>query len=456
MKKLKILAAATALMCAALPSGAQVVNLYGQNIEDLQNLSQDPGNYWKWTLRGSWLSEREQNELSESAVKQFFRPWHSAGAPVPDLAGTENVLDGAPYTSSLTVRTEAQRRELVDAAQMNLYPTMDRRAVTVRFAACRVLPDMHPAFADPGTAGEGYPFDYLQNSGVHPGTPLRVLHADKSGGWYLCEYSSAAGWFRAEDIAFVSARFCRRYESGHYAAVVDDNTPLRSAAGRTLCTACIGAVFPTAGSGQDARLLIPLRASDGTAKIALIPVPEKSVRPYPVPFTAENMIAQARKFMGTLYGWGGLYGDRDCSMMVKDLTAPFGMMMPRNSRAQSFGSGPFIDLRKLSAAEKVRVIREKGLPFRSLIGFSGHIGLYLGLNAKGQPVMMHNLWGVALSRPENPGLSGRLVIGRTVITTLDPGAERTGLVVRGRLAERMTALTFLPGFGAEETVEKQR
>jgi hypothetical protein len=448
MRKLKVLVAAAVLLCAALPAWANAVNLYGQTVNDLKNLSQDPRHYWKGPLCVRWLSEKQQRKLADDALKQFFRPWHSGGADVPDMSWAEKTLDDSPYTSSLTVRTEVQRNALLDDAQMDRYPSMERTAITVGFTACRVLPDERPAFADPAEAGEGFPFDYLQNSGVHAGTPLRVLHVNRRGDWYLCESPSVTGWIRARDIAFTSARFRRRYETGSYAAVIDDGTPLRNLKGRTLCTASIGAVFPMAGRQDYAGLLIPLRASDGTARLARVPVPEE-VLPYPVPFTAEKVTAQARKFMGTLYGWGGLYGDRDCSMMIKDLMAPFGIMMQRNSRGQYYGSGAFIELKDMNSREKIRIIREKGLPFRSLIGFRGHIGLYLGVTVKGQPVIMHNLWGLGLASKKDPRLSGRLVIGRTVITTLTPCAGQSVPVAPGYLTDRILTLTFLPGISTE-------
>ena len=37
------------------------------------------------------------------------------------------------------------------------------------------------------------------------------------------------------------------------------------------------------------------------------------------------------------YGYGGLYDNRDCSAMTRDLFAPFGLYLPRNSSEQARG-----------------------------------------------------------------------------------------------------------------------
>ena len=52
-------------------------------------------------------------------------------------------------------------------------------------------------------------------------------------------------------------------------------------------------------------------------------------------FTKENLNMIVREVSKTNYGWGGLYGQRDCSSMLRDLYAPFGIWLPRNSSRQA-------------------------------------------------------------------------------------------------------------------------
>lgn len=56
----------------------------------------------------------------------------------------------------------------------------------------------------------------------------------------------------------------------------------------------------------------------------------------------------------------------------------------------------------------------------------------------------------ALHPEKDPGLSGRIVVGRVVVTTLRPGAERRSSVDPGGLLGRVVTLTFLPGFEPAE------
>ena len=71
--------------------------------------------------------------------------------------------------------------------QRNSYPSLARPAITVRNTACRVFPTARPFFLDPGRAGEGFPFDYFQNSALWAGTPLLVTHVSLDGAWFFVE-----------------------------------------------------------------------------------------------------------------------------------------------------------------------------------------------------------------------------------------------------------------------------
>ena len=90
--------------------------------------------------------------------------------------------------------------------------------------------------------------------------------------------------------------------------------------------------------------------------------------------------------------------------------------------------------------EKLRTIRARGVPFASLIWMPGHIGLYLGSDPRGEPLLLHNIWGVRTRQPD--GREGRAVIGRLVITSLRPGEERDD-VKEGAFLNRIGGLTII-------------
>jgi hypothetical protein len=145
--------------------------------------------------------------------------------------------------------------------------------------------------------------------------------------------------------------------------------------------------------------------------------------------------------MGQPYGWGGMYANRDCSAMTRDFMTPFGIWLNRNSSQQA-KQGKRIPLAGLSAKDKEAIIKEKGIPLRTLIWMPGHIALYLG-QYQGRPVIMHNTWGLKTKTPFFG--EGRYIIGRTVITTLYPGAELPHLdSPSGLLINKITGMSTFP------------
>jgi len=145
--------------------------------------------------------------------------------------------------------------------------------------------------------------------------------------------------------------------------------------------------------------------------------------------------------LGQAYGWGGLDGLCDCSALTRDLLIPFGIHLPRHSANQA-RAGRVIELGHLSNAEKEATIIAKGAPFRSLVWFRGHIGVYIG-EYKGRAMYFHNMWGLRIKDAEG-GCTGRAIVGKGVITTLQPGLERPDLCHPGSFLDRVEKLTILP------------
>ncbi len=121
-----------------------------------------------------------------------------------------------------------------------------------------------------------------------------------------------------------------------------------------------------------------------------------------------------------------------------DLFAPFGIWLPRNSSRQA-QAGEVLPLGELFGEEKEKAILDGGIPFLTLIWMKGHIGLYLGEH-QGRAAFLHNVWGVKTE--SFWGEEGRAIVGKTVVTTLQPGAE---LGVGEGLRARVLGMTILRG-----------
>lgn len=190
---------------------------------------------------------------------------------------------------------------------------------------------------------------------------------------------------------------------------------------------------------QRIRLGVPVRGANGTAELHSVVLARSDAARMPLALTSRNVATIADAMHGQLYGWGGMFENRDCSSTMRDLFAAFGLWLPRNSNQQA-QVGQLIALDKLGPDEKIRSIRRTGLPFLSLIWLQGHIGLYLGTDPTGQPLMLHNMWGVRTDMPQ--GGQGRAIVGRLVISTLHPGEERPD-VRQNAFLERVRGLSLL-------------
>ncbi len=70
-----------------------------------------------------------------------------------------------------------------------------------------------------------------------------------------------------------------------------------------------------------------------------------------LPYTHENVTAQAAKMRGEVYGWGGMLGGRDCSALVGDVYRCFGFRLPRDAAGLALLPGAE-DVSALSTEEK--------------------------------------------------------------------------------------------------------
>ncbi len=423
--------------CAVRPTG----------VTDLERYPQDATRYLPTDAAMPLLPIEVQAEIDARYNQKFFAPWRQQKASLPAgeaFWGVTSYGLRQGYGENLQPLDKPRWQQLVDSLQQESYPSLARPAITVRNTACRVFPTQRPFFLDPAKAGEGFPFDYFQNSALWPGTPLLITHASRDGAWLFAEAGMVAGWVPAQDVAFADDIFLTAYQTGAYVALLRDAVTLRDADGNFLTQTHLGALFPlVAEDDAGLQVLVPVRDADGnaTARIARLALEDAAIKP--LPLQPVRIAALANRLLGQPYGWGGLFENRDCSATVRDLMTPFGIWLPRNSAEQAKSGGTFIDLAKLDVGKKRERLLNEGVPYYTLIWLKGHIGLYLGPDpVSGEPLMLHNIWGVRTK--DEQGREGRAVIGRLVITSLQPGEERAD-VEAGRFLRAIQGMTILPG-----------
>ncbi|MBB5021043.1 SH3 domain-containing C40 family peptidase [Desulfurispira natronophila] len=328
---------------------------------------------------------------------------------------------------------------LAQSADLANYPSDKRKAITLRLVHLRNFPTHEPFFRSFDRPGQGFPFDLLQNSTLHPMTPVRISHQSAGGDWLFIESDHAHGWVKPHDVAILSESQAEVLAKAPLLAVVAERTPVRSKHGSYLFTADIGTLLPVKfdASGKKTLLVVD-RESQGRARLVKGKVNTHAMSLWPLPAIDSSLSALAQQTIGQTYGWGGLYGGRDCSALVRDLLTPFGRHLPRNSRQQSL-AGQLENVSNLQAHQKEQALIERGRPFATLVNFPGHVGLYLG-TYDDHAVILHSAWG---HRTRNwRGVEGRSVMGQTVVTTLRAGSGLAGHGSAG-LVDRMTSYTWI-------------
>lgn len=392
------------------------------------------------------LSPDEQAAEAARFTRIFFGPWgmRKTSLRQRDVAAIFRKARGFRQDDIRWSQTEwdAMSRN----AHLRSFPSRARPAITVRNADLREMPTSQPRFSEPTPDPRANPFDYFQYSLLPVGTPVLVAHTSRDGRWHFVESPVAGGWVAAEDIALADEDFMRTYRNGRYAALLRDRTdlPLTARHGSShengpAIQAHIGALLPLLGENAQGGLdvLIPLKGADGMARAAAVSLPSGHAAPMPLPLTPGNVAMVGNVMMGQRYGWGGMFGDRDCSALTRELLTPFGLWLPRNSGAQA-RLGAVLPLEGMSVKEKEARILEYGVPFLSLVGMRGHITLYVG-KYKGRAAIFHNVWGVRTIEQGND--NARFIVGRAVVTSITPGVELKNLYRDVTFADRLRTLS---------------
>ncbi|WP_457592102.1 SH3 domain-containing protein [Hydrogenimonas sp.] len=384
------------------------------------------------------LSQSERSRFYADFLQKRYTPWQVKEVNATAASASWAVRYYATkelYGENRRPLLKTRWRTWVKNADYTALNSVRRHTVTVHPANLRLFPSDRPIFFNPALAGEGYPFDYNQNSAVKAFTPLIVSHLSADGGWAFVQTPFALGWLKLRDIAFVTPKQIELVMKMPMVTVVKEGAPIYDGAQNFLFYAKMATLFPLEREEDGFyRILVPKKEGEQVRfEESLLPV--AWAKPMPLSMDPANIGLVADNLLAEPYGWGGVAMDRDCSAMIRDFFAPFGIWLPRNSKAQA-ETGEVISLKGLSTAQKERTITEKGVPFRTLVHLPGHIMLYVG-TLKGQVYVMHNLWGVRTKE------GGRYIIAEGVISRLDLGRNLQGVDEEALLIERIDSMNVV-------------
>lgn len=402
------------------------------NKKVLPKLKQEPSSYIK---NIEPLSKKVQNSFIKDFKNKYFYPWNLKKFTFSYKDATWGLMYSKMdvYSENLTPISKEWFDAIIEQSNFKKFDTLRKKAITINNSHLKVFPTISKIFYNPKKAGEGFPFDYNENSSIKLNTPLFISHLSKDKLWAYVESSMASGWIAVSDIAFVDKKFIKIFKNNKYFIATKDHTNIYKN-GYLLNSVSLATLFPKARKG----FIIASKDYKNNAFIRVID-PNSNFAKLGINFNLQNIEKLSTQLIGERYGWGGLLENRDCSLMIKDFYAPFGIFLQRNSGMQR-NDGKSLDISNLSNQEKKEFIIKNATPFKTLIYLPGHIMIYIGSLDK-EPLVFHNMWGVKTL--DKNGNYGRDIIGKAVVTTLTPGSEVKNYSDKYSILSRVKSITML-------------
>jgi hypothetical protein len=400
--------------CCMLPQDLEIkLPEFGPKVNDMERFEQILDPYV--ALNG--VSRENLLEIQTTFESRYYSPWSYVAPPqkLQEIMWPLRAYRGG-FGSNLRPVPPAWFEEIKNLSNFEAFGSINRKAITLRWMDIRAFPTDKPLYKDPSIPGEGYPFDLLQNSSVNYNEPIFISHMSADGAWSYIFTNNASGWVRSDGVSVIDDATALSIQKSEKLFLIEDNIPLYDSQNKFVLYSRIGMVLPLERMEGDSYYVRGIE-NNSTAKI--LSIPKQSAHIGVRPFNTQDMVTIGNQLMRNTYGWGGMYGERDCSSMIRDFMTPFGIWLPRNSAAQS-RKGEVITFAGLSNEEKLSLIKEKGVPFETIIYLKGHVLLYLG-SYQESVMVMHNIWGIRTI--DKTGRKGRHVVGKAVISTLEMGSE---------------------------------
>ncbi len=438
--------ASAAIACAALAlfgvgAAHSSVRLLvrGREIADVARLTQKIAPYAAAAGERLAIGDACRGALLEEFREHYFAPW-SRTEPRYDPAETKQEMRKTAlatwYGVNRRIVAPELMRDILDNCALDTFPSRSETAIAIAPSHMRGLPTRLPLFA----TQDSFPFDVLQYPNVKLNEPLRVLHASKDGIWLYVESAYSAGWLKARDVALADRGFIDAWMAFPQLVIVRDYATVAVGRWETGYRAKIGTLLPLVMAGSGWWDVAVASAGEGRRAVCTVArLPSGAAARFPLTFDPEYVAMIGDQFMGQPYGWGEMYGLRDCSATLRDFFLPFGIWLPRTAADQISSTGGHRALAGLTPQEKEEAIRREGVPFLTLYYKPGHIMLYVGTDRDGRPLVFHNAWAVRVQ-----GATGERehLIGKAVVTTLEPGKE-LGVAKGATLLEQGTAMATI-------------
>ncbi|WP_404317666.1 SH3 domain-containing protein [Malaciobacter canalis] len=380
-------------------------------IQDLKTYSQNPKDY----LKNESFTFKNQNRYNKKFYDKYFEVWNNPTIKISKKTASWGFLYKKKdiYLQNFSKASKQWFDKQIENSNFNEFKSKLQKAITIKNSNIKVLPTKQMMFYNPYNAGEGFPFDYNQNSSIKINTPILVSHFSKDKAWAFIKTSSFYGWIDIRDIAFVDEEFIKKFKTKNYAVAVKDKFNIYKK--HFIENIQLGTIFPY----EKDKFFVAAKKSNQKAFIKTININKENISLKPLKFNNKNLRKIAQELIKEQYGWGGILGFRDCSSFTQDFFSSFGIYLDRNSK-QQIKNGKYYKIKNFTNKKKKEFILKNAKAFKSLIYLKGHIMLYIG-NIKDEPLVMHNVWGVKTRVFLNK--KGRNIIGKNIISSLEFGKE---------------------------------
>ena len=385
-------------------------------VEDLIDFNQNVEAYIPESLQERYISSLEEYEAN------YFMPWNIKKITISLEDAKWAYRAFSPknsYGENLQPLQESFFQDIYSRSNFKDFATLNQKAITLKAINIRAFPTDKPLFMNPNKAGEGFPFDYLQNSLIAPNKPVLVSHYSKDKEWVFIQSSFTYGWVKAHDIVYIPIKYTKLYKEAQKEFLIQEGSAIYDENGNFLFRSRIGMLLPEINATQENFTVLTISNYKNRQAYYMKSKLSKNIAHKGILlFNKKNIIRIFKEVSKVKYGWGGMYGQRDCSSILRDFYAPFGIWLPRNSSKQS-KVGRVISFKNLSNDEKIYLIKKEAIPFETLLYKKGHILLYVGIK-KGKIVVFHNAWGIKTKKNSK---EGRFIIGKPIFSTLEVGSN---------------------------------
>jgi cell wall-associated NlpC family hydrolase len=401
--------------------------------DDQTQLEQAPQTTWSTDVIGIeemhlsvnyWVNQAAQANqvlMNQEQISAFKKDIYSSNPHMLDLTQYPDHISAEQLQTSIEAISRPNKSELYDPDGKTLGPETYQTyrdnlnleniagTVSVRFALVVNRTDMrtYPTVDSYYKKKKNQNLDRFQENGLFPGDALAVLHTSADQQWSFVQSYNYAAWVRTEYIAIGDRKIIHDYKNAKDFMIVTGDKVWTSfnpeIPALSELQLDMGIRIPLAERDENNNnlygqnpytshtVLLPVRQADGglLIKQALI-ARNQDVNVGFLPFTRENVIRQAFKFLGERYGWGHSYNARDCTGFVMEVYKTFGIYMPRNTGQQ--GEGSFGQNRRFTAkspqADKLQAFRS--MDIGDLIYVPGHVLMYIG-DVDGEPYVIHDV-----------------------------------------------------------------